>query len=374
MRYKPKRDIPLAVRELGNTQPTRIVEWILSKRNEERLPESITMWFKRHPTIKEDLELELKQIQLPDKEIKDVHFKSGTFENYESIVTWVKQMRRRGVKKITDNLSALKRGMQGVKPRKKIDLRFQGWVMKHPDRFILEDAEELVDLYILHYPDIDISTERNVMRNFLESKGIFVGKKISGKKHKSVGTLKRLFCPRDTIQLMFDYLQTTNYQAYVIDLFMFKTGTRITATLNATLEDITIEGEFKEIKILDKGDLTWYKQLSPELWDAIVLLTGYPDKRKSGKLFTMTDDEMSEINRKLYEKFYPELWIKHPEYKMMNHFWRHMFAQHMLRQTGWKYGVVAALGGWTIKSLEESYGAPPREIVREWGMTQIPEL
>ena len=104
MNYKPKRDIPAAVRALGTTSPSQIADYILSKWNKIRTPESITVWFSRHPTIKEDLELELKQIQLPDKEIKEVHFKSGTFENYESIVTWVKQMRRRGVKKITDNL------------------------------------------------------------------------------------------------------------------------------------------------------------------------------------------------------------------------------------------------------------------------------
>jgi len=44
-----------------------------------------------------------------------------------------------------------------------------------------------------------------------------------------------------------------------------------------------------------------------------------------------------------------------------------MFAQHMLRKTGWNYGVVAALGGWDVKSLEESYGKPPIAMLREWG-------
>jgi hypothetical protein len=46
----------------------------------------------------------------------------------------------------------------------------------------------------------------------------------------------------------------------------------------------------------------------------------------------------------------------------------------MLRMTEWNYGIVASLGGWTVKALEESYGKPPRAIVREWGLSKIPEL
>ena len=83
---------------------------------------------------------------------------------------------------------------------------------------------------------------------------------------------------------------------------------------------------------------------------------------------------MSEINKKMLHKYYPELYEIFPDYDDSNHFWRHMFAQHMLRKTGWNYGIVAALGGWDTKSLEESYGKPPQAIVQEWGKELILDL
>lgn len=59
---------------------------------------------------------------------------------------------------------------------------------------------------------------------------------------------------------------------------------------------------------------------------------------------------------------------------MPNHFWRHMFYQHMLRLTDWNYGACAELGGSTVKSLEESYGKPPRVIVKKWGLKYMPMI
>lgn len=372
-KYKPSRDIPAAVREIGNTRPVDIVEWILSRRNTVKSQESITMWFSRHPTIKEDLEEELKAIQLPEKEITRKVFLSGTFVNYPSVALWIREMRRRKLTKITTNVSTLKRVMLGVKPKKNMDLTFHGWVLRHPDRFSLDDALEWIDIALENFPDVDLSGERMVMRSFLMSKGIHVGKKISGAKHKSAGRYAKLFVARDILQLMFDWLMKTNYQAYVCTFFMFKTGTRVTATLNARLENIIIEGTYKAITVIDKGNKTWEKHLSDDLFEAIKLLTGYPEKT-TGKIFTFIDDDMSDFNKQAILKFYPELLERHPGYNNWNHFWRHMFAQHMLRKTNWKYGIVAALGGWTVKALEESYGKPPRAIVQEWGEELIPEL
>ena len=380
MKYRPSRDIPEAVRQLKSTSPTLITDWILDRRNTEKTPESITMWFRRHPTIKEDLEIEIKAGQVEEKVMTEQIFESGVFETYASIANWIREMRRRSVKKINDRVSTMKRVCRGVKPKKGVDLTFQGWSFKHPDRFSLQDAIEFIDLMLQHYPDIDISGERLVMRNFLDSKGIHVGKKISGAKHSSAGKYAKMFVAREYLTEIFDWLRRVNYEAFVIDFFMFKTGTRIGATLKTRLEEIIVEGQYVEIRVYDKGRKSiypkgkpWDKHISTDLFKEIKQLTGYPTKT-AGNIFSLTDDDMSKLNRQGIEKFYPQLWEVYPDYDDVNHFWRHMFAQHMLRKTNWNYGVVAALGGWEVKSLEESYGKPPRAIVREWGLETLPEL
>lgn len=36
--------------------------------------------------------------------------------------------------------------------------------------------------------------------------------------------------------------------------------------------------------------------------------------------------------------------------------------------------ICAELGGSTVASLQESYGKPPQEIVRQWGLKFMPTL
>lgn len=105
----------------------------------------------------------------------------------------------------------------------------------------------------------------------------------------------------------------------------------------------------------------------------IKYLTGYPEK-SLGKIFKNIDAELlTNLNREAYNALYPDLLKEFPLLDI-NHFWRHMFAQHYLRLTGWNYGVVANMGGWDTKSLEESYGKPPIEEVRRWGVIFISQL
>ena len=46
----------------------------------------------------------------------------------------------------------------------------------------------------------------------------------------------------------------------------------------------------------------------------------------------------------------------------------------MLIATNWNYGIVAAMGGWTVKSLEESYGGAEERQLREFGAKYLPVL
>ncbi len=380
--YKPRRDIPNAVRYLHTFSPTEIREWVLDRFNKSITPQSITMWLKRNPDIKKQLKKEIVKKELPSEEVRESVFKTGTFEIFDSVDVWIRDMKRRKLRQrtIDANISALKRVCKGYFKLKRIDLREKGWSYKHPDRLTLENCIEFIDLMNEHYPDVDLSTLRLAMRNFLDSKGIHVGAKISGAKHISAGKYARLFVNKNVLEDILEEIELNSYEAYVASNFMYQTGARISATLNARLEEIRVEGDYREIRIYDKGRRSkypkghpWDKALQDELFSEIKAITGFPHKRRTGKIFQIKAIELREITREALEEFCPEVLEQYPSL-MVCHFWRHMFAQHMLRMTEWNYGIVASLGGWTVKALEESYGKPPRAIVREWGLSKIPEL
>lgn len=63
--------------------------------------------------------------------------------------------------------------------------------------------------------------------------------------------------------------------------------------------------------------------------------------------------KLNAILREVYEIVIPEI---NAELEMPFHFWRHMFAQYMLRATKWNTALVAKWGGWTTEALERYYG------------------
>ena len=400
MNYKPSRDIPEAARQLKSTAPVEIVAWILKRYNKVKSQESITMWWSRHPTVKEDVLKEFKEEQLPLKEIVMSVYRSGTFEVYESVANWILEMEEREVVKWKANVSQLKRVCQGVRPElnrvkqfvwrrgdlepKGIDLKMHGWVLRHPDRLDLEDGREYVRLMKRHYPKVDTAGERAALRDFLTSKGIVVGKKISGTKHKSAGSLADLFVVKATLFKMLHDVKEKNFEAYVVNRFMWETATRVKSSLALQIQNVKIKGEYFTAIVYDKGrrkihqrGKKWEKNISKELYEEIQIICGYPE-RTHGDVFKLEYRELVEINKAAVAKYCPEI-IMHrgedfPPYDDWNHFWRHMFFQHMLRATGWNYAVAAALGGSTVKSLEESYGKPPEALIRKWGLEQLPSL
>ncbi|MFX0202511.1 MAG: hypothetical protein ACFFCW_40915 [Candidatus Hodarchaeota archaeon] len=69
--YEPRRDIPIAVRKLKTFSPSRIRDWIRDHKTKRDkvtgkrvqlnvTPQSISMWFKRHPNILRKLKAEVK--------------------------------------------------------------------------------------------------------------------------------------------------------------------------------------------------------------------------------------------------------------------------------------------------------------------------
>lgn len=367
--------------------------------NISRVESSFTKWMTRHPDVIAKLREEKLAGEEGEEEITESMYDRETFKKFRSVAEWYVYMTvERPVKDVDGGINEFINVCKGVRPhinadtqksmvgkragQPSIDLKNHGWVLKHPDRFTYDDFREYQKLMALHYPKVDTSGARLVVRPFLLVKGDKRGIRISGQKSKTAGTLSSLYLPLDKIVEIFDYLKSVCYEAYVLTFFMYMTATRITATLNTRLEDIKeLNGNYT-ITVYDKGSLTKYgergkpklKPLYPELIEEIKLITGYPDERKRGPIFSLNKKEITGYNKRALKKFYPELWEDFPEFKTYNHFWRHMFAQHMLRATGWSYAVVANLGGWDVKSLEESYGKAPEEQIREWGISMLPKI
>lgn len=399
-KYRPKDDLPIAVRELQSVSPTLLQEWVLSRYNEYRTQAAFSNWFRNHPDVEKKLLEEIIEEKEPELVIDLRVFDSGTFETYECVNTWIKEMKGRDVVQWQSMVNMLKNLCQGIRPMmcpetshvwrratggtKGIDLKKHGWVMKHPKRLTLKDVQDYVFMMKENYKDVDTSGERAATRGFLASKGVVVGKKISGKKHKSAGSLADLFVNKNIIFDMLEWVRTQDFEAYVIDRFMWETGTRITSTMEALIQRLKREEDYIELLVYDKGRRDkypeghpWRKAISEELYQEILLVCDYP-RRTTGEIFRIDLEDLNEINKQAILKYCPEIihqrGKKFPPYEDWNHFWRHMCCQHLLRETGWNYAVVAALVGSTVKSLEESYGMAPRALIRKWGLEQLPRL
>lgn len=373
MKYKPERDLPDFAREYKTLQPSKLAEIILAKRNERRTPESITMWFKdpRHAAIYEQLKKELVDgMPTETMEADATIFQNGNFQEVQSVRNWIVEMNARDLseKTMSGQLGLLRQCCQGAFPRLGIDLIAEGkWCLKHPDRLQLQDALELITM--LKERGIDTYQVKRALKDFLISKGCVIGKKIAVGRSKSYGKYAKLFVEMPKLHAMLLELETETFEAYAADRFMLETATRVSATLNARIDDLQRVGDHAVLTVFDKGRQSkypvghpWDKRVSAGMLAAIDRLIG---DRKTGKIWSITKDRLSDVNNRIIAKYAAEALERYPDLDP-NHFWRHMFAQHMLRKTDWNYAPVASLGGWTPQALEESYGKPPDETVKQW--------
>jgi integrase len=377
MKYKPERDLPDYAREAKTLSPSKLAEIVLNRRNREISAESVTMWFKRHPQVWEQLNKELVDGLPTEKQAADqTIFQNGNFQEIPSIKSWILEMNARevGQESIQQRVNTLKSVCMGRFRIHGIDLVADGkWCFKHPDRLSLNDAIELITL--LKAKGVDTVQYKGAAKDFLISKGVVVGKKIAVGRARGYGKYAQLYVEMSKLKQILGYVRSKSFKSYACDLFMFKTGTRISATLNALIENKIPGSSEWQIRVFDKGRKSkwpeghpWDKMIDLELKAELDVLIA---DRKVGKIFEGLDqDDLSTLNREAITKFAPETIERYPDLSP-NHFWRHMFAQHMLRQTDWNYGVVASLGGWTPQALEESYGRPPQAIVREWGSKYV---
>ena len=368
MKYRASRDLPKFARENHTLSPTDLARIILEKRNKTVSPEAITMWFKRHPDILMEIKGSIHAEELPQAEVSKTIFNNGTFEELRTVKQWLIQLDARELSRefIKTKINLLKAVCKGQ--IRGFDLVFEGlWCLKHPDRLTLQECMEIIS--IVRRKGKDTYQLKRDLKDFMQSKGIPVGQRIAVGKPRGYGKFARLFVKKPVLKAMLEWIKKEHFEVYVVDAFMYKTGTRITATLNALLENIGETGDQAIITVYDKGRKSkyphghpWDKRLDATLlWD-IKQLIGL---RRHGKIFTVSKDLISKINRQALETFAPEILKQFPTL-MVNHFWRHMFFQHMLRNCDWNYTVAAALGGSESKSVEESYGKPPEETIKKW--------
>lgn len=430
MKYKVSRDLPTAIRELQSLDRDEIIKYVLNKFNKKITVHAINMWLNRHKDVYERLKAELEDVPKgAEDEVRPSLFAKGVFESIPIIDEYVRGKKRKKTVKLPTlrgYVIRIKKFCMGTRPNinpetqtkyrrgewaeqkkrwkkegvpeehivKGINLKKHGWVLRHPERIQIGDVNEHLDLMIEHYPDVDNSGVRLALRNFFKYHDIKGVDQISGRKHKSVGKYADLKLPKEKLFDMFDYMREKAvgfidpyYQAYCACKFMYQTGTRISATLNAVLDniqmiDVETDGISRIVNIVvyDKGSLSvhgerghrWVKKITTELYNELCLASNYPE-RKRGKIFRIDEEMLRDISREAIEKFSPETLESYPDLKVI-HFWRHMMGQHWLEATHYNYGIVSAIGGWTVKAMEESYGKIPESELRELGIVYLPRV
>jgi hypothetical protein len=368
-KYNPEKDLPDFAREYKTLQPSKLAEIVLMRRNKKTSPESITMWFKRHPKVHDELSSEIiRGLPTAKQEVDSSIFQTGNFETLPSVKNWLIMLQNRELTQefINQKIGLLRNVCMGKAHT--YDLVAEGkWAFKHPDRLTLQECMEFIA--ILRERGIDTYHYKRDLKDFMESKDVPVGKRIVVGKPKGFGKYARLYVELDVQAKILAFVYSQNFEAGVVDKFMHRSGTRINATLKAKIEELTEVGNRGIQRVYDKGRRSKYPLGHP--WDKYVdaeLLTDLKTvigTRTKGRIFKLTEENMANINKIAIQRFCPEVLEQFPDL-YPNHFWRHLFFQNKLRETDWNYTVVAALGGATPQSVEESYGKPPERIVKEW--------
>lgn len=385
--YSPERDIPKAVDELKTLSPKALSEWVRDNRTEtdafgkrhqkDITPESITMWFKRHPDVQKTLEKDLENELIPQEDISESLFQNGTFEKLPCIDKWQIEMSGKGANQssIEDSTRLLRKICLGQIPRTRAERNegkdfeyIEGWGLKHPARLTIDDAlKYLNELKKRGKPN---RNHRLVLRSFLASKNVEGwNTKISGAMTESAGKYAHLYAPPEKMRQIFAWLKRMNLEAHDSCYFAFKTACRTNATLEATARDVNLEEQ--TIYVYEKASLHKEKRrqeklLPKDLWELL-----QPRIQKGGKLFDISESELNGLLRACYQEIIPDLAKDIP---MPFHFFRHQFAQHGLRATGWNYGLIASLGHWTVQVLEKYYGKMDRRTAFEQGKLFLPSL
>ena len=363
MKYKPERDLPEFAREFKTIQPSKLAQIILERRNVKRTPESITMWFRDHPDIYEQLQKEIVEGLPTAKEVVDTTmYELRTFAEIPSVKNWVLYMRTRRRKGrpllpsyIDDQVRLLRQALK------------EHSVLKHPDRLTFRDAQEI--FLEAESKGKDTYSFRRAIKDFLKSKGSPEWEKIGVGKPRGFGKYRDLYVEKETVYSMLGFILSQDFEVFVMDKIMWHNGLRLGAVLGALCEKfrmlatgwatITVTEKFQEVKTF---------RLVPEVAKLISEVIG---ERKTGRIFHADERRINVLNRAAIKKYAPDL---EPKVRMPSHFFRHMCAQHLLRLLDWNYDKASAILQTTAQSLKESYGGMPSGDVQEWEQAVLPQL
>jgi integrase len=370
MQYKASRDLPQFVREYKTLSPSALSKRVLDRRNREVTPESVTMWFKRHPDFYDRASKEIVEGLPTEKQTVDESiFERGSFEELPSVKKWIQDLTLRNAKEATIKawVNLLKRVCRG---ELRDGVLIRDWNLKHPDRLTLQDSKDF--LFEVKKRNLRMREWALMLRNFLTSgrEIIVLSTDISGRLEDDAGQYADLFTSREKIYEIFDYLNDRNHTAYLISKFSYKTASRFTASLEARWA--FVNHEEREITVFEKaikgkGKRKCVKLLPEDLYVELMEL-----EPKEGRVFKgLKGQELNELLREAYRVVIPEIASRIP---FPFHFWRHMFAQHMLRASGWNYGLVASLGHWSLEALRRYYGLPPKEELKKFGLATLPRI
>lgn len=254
--------IPRLARKYRTLSPTKLVERILADYNTQLTPQAVTMFFKRHPQIERELRTEIVEEDKEQVIVSESIFQNGTFEELNSVKKWITEMTQRiALEGVRARVGFLKLVCMG-KYREDILLKdgkrkremksIEGWSLKHPDRLTIEHAKEYIAE--LHKKGRTANVTRIALRSFFLSRDNVTVKTqdISGEKN-AVGKYNNVYVEKSTLERIFDHVKQLSYEASIIDRFMYKTATRVTASLNVRKKDFWKDGMTDIVRVVDKG-------------------------------------------------------------------------------------------------------------------------
>ena len=368
MKYQPERDLELATQELKTCRPSALSNWVLNKRNKKVTPESVTMFFKRHPDIKQRIDEYLKGIAPTVADpVSQAMFENGNFQQIESVKEWIlcMRMRRRKNKPLKHEYI-----VKQLRELKYICFKYN----KHPDRLTVRDAQEI---FIAEEDQgKDTYSRRRTLKDFLKSKRAEGWEQIGVGKPRGFGQYKDMKIPLETAERMIAWVKERNFEAGVADDLMFHICVRINAVATATIENYFKEDPWQKLKVLEKFREWKTFKIVPEVAAQVDMLIG---DRKSGRIFfpnialEMGKKNVATLNNRAIDLFCPELRLKY-KHIHPNHVWRHFGIQILLDLTNKNTKAVAAIVQCTEQSLNESYGAATTQDVERWENKYLPML
>ena len=319
--------------------------------------QAISMWYKRHPQEYEKLKAEVEEEEIARTHITEYLFENGAFRKIPCIQQMIIDMRGDEAKEasINTNVSCIKRVCMGKLPQtiqqirnKEETIIIEDWGLKHPRALTVDDCLKFNSEMVKQ--KVGDRNWRLAMRCFLKSRGLKGWDKLSGK-YKGAGKYAHVYAPPPKMRGIFNWLKRINKEAHDASYFGFKTGCRIGATLEANAKYVDREAHIifvfeKASKHSPKRKLK--KKIPSDLWEVLK-----PRIERGGQLFNINESELNGLLKACYKTIIPELTEDIP---MPFQFFRHQFAQHGLRATGWNTSLIAKLGGWTVGVLERYYG------------------